>query len=39
MFEEWPGKSFLLGFTWCTALFTAMHTSPKPVAISLSLPG
>ena len=38
-FDECPGLTFLSGYTKCTAWFTAMHASAKPVAISLSLPG
>ena len=39
MFDEWPGLTFALGLMKCTALFTAVHASPAPVAMSLSFPG
>ena len=34
----WPGKAFAVGSMNVLAKFTAMHTSPTPVAISFNLP-
>src|ERR1044072_6704077 len=36
---EWRGKRWASGFRATAMLFTAVAASPKPVAISLTLPG
>lgn len=39
MFDECPGMIFAFGLIRCTALFTAIHASAAPTAMSLSFPG
>ena len=36
---EWPGNTGCSGSMWCAALLTAVAASPKPTAISRTLPG